>query len=911
MQHVRTFCLLTSKLLLICALAAASRRRPTAGLANEYQGRPGGPLASNRRHLLQAKQPAMALYTDAQMLAPSNGSTEGGGVLLPGRVPLGTRLVAAAGNVVPSIDKCLDACRQNHLCNAFWYCEVQGGCFSGAYNLTAPTGGCELVDQEVTRPGTGRPLLLVEAPAFTGGAPLRHAAPSLQGYEVWPGLGFWYRYDLPCANSVSQPGSCGLAGGPEQNVQVCDTDPDCQAIMWFPNGRDYPGAGQPVVLLKGSQDSLLDVANANININAVLYMKMNATSRVEGSSKGLSKGAVAGIVVGSCCCVTVVIVLAFVVRRRRRRRQSEELSTVEAKLPPLGNASLSATSNQTSGDMEPYGCLSLFGQKEQSSFRVIKSAARVQWAEASLLVGSRGGLPDGDLHSVAPESTAKSQARCPAPPPPTLGSSLATLGRPVLPRSAGSDASPPGQALLLSPGVPSLPPGLPRTPKADVGPHPLLSNLPTYGWQRCAVDYSAIQFIKGPDGEPEELGSGASATVYRVLLNGVEPHAAKVFRLGADPQAQLYFLEEASTLRLLRHTHVVGFAGVCVAGGSGIILMELMDGGDLRGRNREVDAAGRRTFSWYQRGRRVALDVALALNYLHTSSYTHFDVKSRNVLLSRDLTAKLADVGFARAIRTTHHSIEGPTGTFDYMAPELLTGRKCNSSIDVYSFGCLVWEICTGKYPGRGSMRDLVVPAECPQVVADLVERPHALPGAQMPNDPSGIKARSLCSALQRLQFVGGGAASGGGGAVAVPNDPRGIKARSLCSALQRLQFVGGGAASGGGGAVAVPNDPSGIKARSLCSALQRLQFVGGGAASGGGGAVAVPNDPSGINGRSLCSALQRFECGGGGAASGDCGAVAVPHECSAIKGAACAQRRSGLSVAVAARRAVTVGRWR
>jgi hypothetical protein len=141
-------------------------------------------------------------------------------------------------------------------------------------------------------------------------------------------------------------------------------------------------AGQPVVLLKGSQDSLLDVANANININAVLYMKMNATSRVEGSSKGLSKGAVAGtsamwwkagstlclpvlplplftierdrgqddvrqrflmaavkltdsaagIVVGSCCCVTVVIVLAFVVRRRRRRRQSEELSTVEAKV---------------------------------------------------------------------------------------------------------------------------------------------------------------------------------------------------------------------------------------------------------------------------------------------------------------------------------------------------------------------------------------------------------------------------------------------------------------------------------------------------------------------------------------------------------------------------------------------------
>lgn len=61
--------------------------------------------------------------------------------------------------------------------------------------------------------------------------------------------------------------------------------------------------------------------------------------------------------------------------------------------------------------------------------------------------------------------------------------------------------------------------------------------------------------------------------VYQVLLNGVEPHAAKVFRLGSDPRAQLDFLEEASLLRLLRHRSIVGFAGVCVARGHGIILM--------------------------------------------------------------------------------------------------------------------------------------------------------------------------------------------------------------------------------------------------------------------------------------------------------------------------------------------------
>lgn len=57
-----------------------------------------------------------------------------------------------------------------------------------------------------------------------------------------------------------------------------------------------------------------------------------------------------------------------------------------------------------------------------------------------------------------------------------------------------------------------------------------------------------------------------------------------------------------------------------------------MEGGDLRARNAERDpATGARLFGWYQRGRRVALDVACALLYLHTSSYTHFDIKSRNV----------------------------------------------------------------------------------------------------------------------------------------------------------------------------------------------------------------------------------------------------------------------------------------
>lgn len=55
------------------------------------------------------------------------------------------------------------------------------------------------------------------------------------------------RFDFPCDGSVSQPDSCGLDGGPQQNAARCSAGEDCQVMMWFPDGRDYPGAGGALV----------------------------------------------------------------------------------------------------------------------------------------------------------------------------------------------------------------------------------------------------------------------------------------------------------------------------------------------------------------------------------------------------------------------------------------------------------------------------------------------------------------------------------------------------------------------------------------------------------------------------------------------------------------------------------------
>jgi serine/threonine protein kinase len=77
--------------------------------------------------------------------------------------------------------------------------------------------------------------------------------------------------------------------------------------------------------------------------------------------------------------------------------------------------------------------------------------------------------------------------------------------------------------------------------------------------------------------------------------------------------------------------------------------------------------------------------VARGLHYLHSHKTVHLDVKSSNVLLARDGTCKLADVGLARNLMTKNYLTHaGTLGTFAWSAPEVLTGQQCTTSADIY-----------------------------------------------------------------------------------------------------------------------------------------------------------------------------------------------------------------------------------
>ncbi|PSC71262.1 serine threonine-kinase [Micractinium conductrix] len=266
------------------------------------------------------------------------------------------------------------------------------------------------------------------------------------------------------------------------------------------------------------------------------------------------------------------------------------------------------------------------------------------------------------------------------------------------------------------------------------------------------VDVSQLTFVMNPEGQPTELGAGAQGVVYKTLLRGTEPVAAKVIAVGAGPSAVQSFMQEARMLRQLRHRNMLQFVGVALHADKAVVLTEFMEGRDLSSALSRKDSTGKRYFSWYARGRQVAADVAAALAFLHPKRVLHLDIKSSNVLLSRDMGAKLGDVGVSRLLTDTHASMSGAVGTFAWCAPEVLIGKPASVSFpaDIYSMGVLLREICTGEVPLRGRLEMPSVPEQCPQEGVDLLlrclsdvpaERPTA---AQLLEELAGLAGHSL-----------------------------------------------------------------------------------------------------------------------------------------------------------------------
>lgn len=202
------------------------------------------------------------------------------------------------------------------------------------------------------------------------------------------------------------------------------------------------------------------------------------------------------------------------------------------------------------------------------------------------------------------------------------------------------------------------------------------------------------------------LGFGGMSEVH--LARDVRLHrdvAVKVLRadLARDPSFYLRFRREAQNAAALNHPSIVAVYDTGEAetpsGPLPYIVMEYVDGVTLRDIvHNDGPLPPRRAIE-------IIADACQALNFSHRNGIIHRDVKPANIMISTTNAVKVMDFGIARAIADSGNSVTQTAaviGTAQYLSPEQARGETVDARSDVYSLGCVLYEILTGEPPFTG-----------------------------------------------------------------------------------------------------------------------------------------------------------------------------------------------------------------
>jgi tRNA A-37 threonylcarbamoyl transferase component Bud32/tetratricopeptide (TPR) repeat protein len=292
-----------------------------------------------------------------------------------------------------------------------------------------------------------------------------------------------------------------------------------------------------------------------------------------------------------------------------------------------------------------------------------------------------------------------------------------------------------------------------------------------------------------------ELGHGGMATVYlardlvhdrQVALKALHPDLAAT--LGPER-----FLREVSLVGRLQHPHVLPVFESGSAAGQLWYSMPYIEGESLRARLR------RETQLSLEDSLRITRQVALALDYAHQQGIVHRDIKPDNILL-REEQALVADFGIAKALDAAGGEKLTETGlslgTPAYMSPEQATASRVDARTDVYSLGCVLYEMLTGDPPFSGTTARSIMarhavdpvpairtarPTVPPNVEQAVVRALAKIPADRFPtagefaaalDDPGSLTALASARAARpgrwRLGLVGGPLAIAIAGVIAV-----------------------------------------------------------------------------------------------------------------------------------------------
>ena len=267
------------------------------------------------------------------------------------------------------------------------------------------------------------------------------------------------------------------------------------------------------------------------------------------------------------------------------------------------------------------------------------------------------------------------------------------------------------------------------------------------------------------------LGSGGMGEVYRARDTRLQRDVAiKVLPdlFTQDPGRLARFEREAQMLASLNHPHIAGIYGVEDAGPVRGLVLELVEGPTL------AECIARSPLA-VPEALAIAAQIADALEAAHTSGIVHRDLKPANIKVRPDGSVKVLDFGLAKVVdpQTSSESGQPPTitaatqigmilGTARYMAPEQARGSSVDKRADVWAFGCVIYEMLTGRaaFPGGTITETLaavlerdpdwsLLPASTPPAIHRLLRR-------SLQKDPRR-RLRDAADARLEIDDVGSG----------------------------------------------------------------------------------------------------------------------------------------------------------
>ncbi|TYJ10108.1 hypothetical protein E1A91_A11G185800v1 [Gossypium mustelinum] len=215
---------------------------------------------------------------------------------------------------------------------------------------------------------------------------------------------------------------------------------------------------------------------------------------------------------------------------------------------------------------------------------------------------------------------------------------------------------------------------------------PSCVEIPTDGTDVWEIDARQLKI-------ENRIASGSYADLYRGTYCSQEV-AIKVLKPEQITREMLReFSQEVYIMRKIRHKNVVQLIGACTRSPNLCIVTEFMARGSIY------------DYLHKQRGvfklpslLKVALDVSKGMNYLHQNNIIHRDLKTANLLMDENQVVKVADFGVAR-VQSQSGVMTAETGTYRWMAPEVIKHKPYDHKADVFSFGISLWEILTGELP--------------------------------------------------------------------------------------------------------------------------------------------------------------------------------------------------------------------